>query len=148
MEDIIGAFGIDQRLIIIQIINFAILALALGYFLYRPVLKMLADRAAKITQGLADAAAAEAAKHAAEAEKQVVLTAAHHEAEAVGARAKTAADEKASEIVGQAQNKASEVLKNAEANSLALKAAALKESEKEVAKLAILASEKILQCRA
>jgi F0F1-type ATP synthase membrane subunit b/b' len=55
MEEIIHAFGIDQRLIIIQIVNFAILAGALGYFLYTPVLRLLREREEKIAQGLKDA---------------------------------------------------------------------------------------------
>jgi F-type H+-transporting ATPase subunit b len=145
MEEIIHAFGIDQRLIIIQIVNFAILAGALGYFLYTPILKLLREREEKIAQGLKDAEAAAAAKTAADAEKQTVLTAAHKEAEAVNERAKVAADAKATEIVAAAQDKAAELLKSAEAKGEAAKQAALKESENEIAKLAILATEKLLR---
>ncbi len=145
MEQIIEAFGIDQRLIIIQIINFAILMAALGYFLYKPVLKLLADREAKIAQGLKDAEAAATAKAEADAEKQTIVAAAHEEATAVGNRAKVAADRKAEEIVAAAQAKASELVKSAEARGEAAMAQALKESEKEVAKLAILATEKMLR---
>ena len=145
MEEIIHAFGIDHRLIIIQIVNFAILAGALGYFLYTPVLKLLREREEKIAQGLKDAEEAATAKTTAEAEKQTVLAAAHKEAEAVGERAKTAADAKSAEIVAAAQDKAAELMKSAEAKGEAMKAQALKESESEVAKLAILAAEKVLR---
>jgi F-type H+-transporting ATPase subunit b len=145
MEQIIEAFGIDHRLIIIQIVNFAILAGALGYFLYTPILKLLRDREEKIAQGLKDAEAAAAAKTAADAEKQTVLAAAHKEAEAVNERAKVAADAKATEIVATAQDKAAELLKSAEAKGEAAKQAALKESENEIAKLAVLATEKMLR---
>lgn len=147
MEEIIHAFGIDQRLIIIQIVNFAILAGALGYFLYTPVLKLLREREEKIAQGLKDAEAAAAAKAEADTEKQVVLAAVHKEAEAVGERAKGAADAKAAEIVASAQDKAADLLKSAEAKSETLKAQAIKESEKAVAELAILATEKMLRER-
>lgn len=147
MEQIIEAFGIDQRLIIIQIINFAILAAALGYFLYTPVLKLLREREEKIERGLKDAEEAAAAKTAAEAEKQTVLAAAHKEAEAVGERAKTAAEVKAAEIVAAAQEKAAELVKSAEAKGEAMKSHVIKESESEVAKLAILAAEKVLRER-
>jgi F-type H+-transporting ATPase subunit b len=77
--------------------------------------------------------------------KKTVLAAAHKEAEAVGERAKTAADTKAAEIVAAAQDKAAELMKSAEAKGEAMKAQALKESESEVAKLAILAAEKVLR---
>lgn len=147
MDAIIDAFGLDLRLIIIQIINFGILLAALVYFLYRPILNLLKERAEKIEQGLKDAAAAAEAKTAADAEKQVVLSAAHAEAEAVGARAKAAAAAKVGQIVDEAQAKAAQIVSSAEATGEALRAKALKDSEKEVAQLALLAAEKILRER-
>jgi len=148
MEEIIHAFGIDQRLIVIQIVNFALLMAALGYFLYKPILRLLAERESKIAQGIKDAEAAARAKETAEADKQAVLAAAHLDAAAVAERAKAGADEKTAVLISTAEAKAAELLKNAEANALALRAAAVKESEKEVAQVAILAAEKLLRERA
>lgn len=148
MDAIIDAFGLDLKLIIIQIINFGILMAALVYFLYKPVLNLLKDRADKIEQGLKDAEAAAAAKVAADAEKQAVLSAAHQEAAAVSERAKVAAETKASEILAVAEDKAADLVKNAEAKGESLKAEAIKESERAVAEMAILATEKILRERA
>ncbi len=148
MEDIINAFGIDRRLIAIQLINFTILVLALGYLLYRPILKLLNEREEKIAQGLKDAEEAKSFKANAALEKQNVLTAAHQEAEAVAGRAKAAADAKTAEMLALAEVKAAELVKNAELKSAVLKEQALKESEREVAQLAILAAEKILRERA
>ncbi|HMA79010.1 MAG TPA: hypothetical protein VKP88_07860, partial [Candidatus Paceibacterota bacterium] len=62
MEQLIQAFGIDTRLIVVQIINFGLLLALLSYFLYRPILNLLEEREAKITQGIKDAEAAAAAK--------------------------------------------------------------------------------------
>ncbi len=148
MEEIINAFGIDQRLIVIQIINFAILAGALGYFLYTPLLKLLRDREAKIAQGLKDAEAAAVAKAEADTEKQAVLAAAHLEAGAVHERAKVSAEATAAAIVDEGSRKAQDIVSAAEATSELLRANALKESEREIAKLAILATEKLLAERA
>lgn len=148
MEEIIKAFGIDQRLIIIQIVNFAILATALGYFLYKPVLKLLREREEKIAQGLKDAELASKAKSEADAEKQVVLSNAHKEAEAVSERAKNSAKQTEAELVEAAQAKAAAILKDAEVKGEQAKAEAIKASEKEVAQLAILATEKLLRERA
>jgi len=147
MEDIIEAFGIDARLIIIQIVNFAILAGALVYFLYKPILNLLKEREEKITQGLRDAEEAAQAKTQADIEKQVILTDAHKEAEAVGMRAKESAKLKESEIVSEAEAKAVSILKEAEIKAEQARRDALKSSEKEVAQMAILASEKILRER-
>ncbi len=148
MDEIINAFGIDTRLIIIQIINFAILMAALGYFLYTPVLKLLREREEKIAEGLRDAELAKAAKAEAESEKQGVLAAAHRDAAAVSARATDTAARQASEIVESAQAKAAQLIKDAEVKGEQARKAAILESEKEVAKLAVLAAEKILRERA
>ena len=144
MEQLLHAFGIDGKLIVIQIINFVVLAGALTYFLYKPVLGMLATREEKIAQGIKDAESAANAKAEADSEKKVILTEANKEAEAVGSRAKTHADEKGVEIVAEANDKAASIIASAQAKSEDLKVQARKESEAEVAKLAILAAEKIL----
>ncbi len=145
MEDIINAFGIDGRLIVIQIVNFAILMAALGYFLYNPLLNLLREREEKIVAGIKDAEAAAIAKASAETEKAAVLTAAHTEAVAVNARAKSAADVKAAEIVSAAETAAAVAKAKAATEAEELKAAAIKASEAEIAKTAILAAEKILR---
>lgn len=148
MDQIIHAFGIDVRLIIIQLVNFGLLMVVLGYFLYKPVLKLLADREAKIAQGLKDAEDAAKAKNEAGVEKQAILAAAHADATLVANRAKKAAEEKASEIVGSAEERAAAVVADAEAKREQIKEQARKESEKELAGVAILAAEKILKERA
>jgi F-type H+-transporting ATPase subunit b len=145
MDEIIHAFGIDGRLIIIQVVNFGILMVALGYFLYKPILRILKEREEKITQGLKDAEDAARAKAEAGEEKQTILTSAHMEAGEVAKRAQVAAETQASEIVAGAQEKAAAVLSDAEIKREQIKAQALKESEKEIASLAVLAAEKVLR---
>ena len=145
MEQLIHAFGIDVKLIVVQIVNFTVLVVLLSYFLYKPVLKVLADREQKIAQGIKDAEAAAAAKSAAETEKQSILSAAHAEAETVARNAKTYADEKSEQIVTEARVKADGVIKDAQVKGEEIKTRAQKESEAEIAKLAILAAEKVLR---
>ncbi len=148
MEQLIAAFGLDLRLIIIQVVNFGLLMVALTYFLYTPVLKLLREREEKIAQGMKDAArAAEALAEAAD-EKKGIITAANQEAEAMASRAKTHADEKAAVIMAEANTKAAQVAKDAALRAEEAKTRALKESEAEIAKLAILAAEKVLKERA
>ena len=145
MEQLIHAFGIDVKLIVIQIINFIVLAVALSYLLYKPVLKILKEREDKISQGIQDAEAAAQAKASADDEKKQVLSAAHKDAEGIASTAKNYADQKAAEIVAEAQIKAQNVVKNAESKGEDIKVQAQKESEAEIAKLAVLAAEKILK---
>jgi F-type H+-transporting ATPase subunit b len=145
MEAIVEAFGIDAHLIIVQIVNFAILMAALGYFLYTPILNLLRDREEKIAAGIRDAEAAAVAKASAEEEKKVVLTDAHKAAVEVSARAKVAAEVTAAEIIAAAETAAAAAKAKAAVEAENLKVAAIKASEAEIAKTAILAAEKILR---
>ena len=43
MGQVLAAFGIDWRLLLINSINFGLLLLALWYFLYGPLMKMLEE---------------------------------------------------------------------------------------------------------
>jgi len=145
MDQLISAFGIDVNLIIIQIVNFAILAGFLWYFLYEPVLKMLNTREEKITQGIADAENAALALAKAEEEKAGILTKAHESAKEVANRAKTEADNSAAAILAEARKKAEVAVLEAKKEAELLQAKIKKETEAEITKTAILAAEKILR---
>ena len=147
MEQLITAFGIDVKLIVIQIINFAVLAGLLTYFLYKPLLKILQEREDKIKQGIVDAETAAKAKDSALEEKKAMLSQAQSEAQAIDVRAQAFGKEKEAELLKNAQAKAEEVVKDAQLKSVLLKEQALKESEAEIAKVAILAAAKVLEQR-
>ena len=148
MEQLIHAFGIDARLILIQVVNFGLLMAVLTYFLYKPVLRVLTERQEKIAQGIKDAEEAGQAKAEATEKKKIVIAAANKEAEAMASRAKEHAVTKADQIIAAAQVKAIQVAKAASLRAEEVKAIALKESESEITKLAILAAEKVLMERA
>ncbi len=144
MDQLIQAFGIDAKLIVVQIINFTILVGALSYFLYKPVLKLLNEREEKVKQGIKDAEEAAAARAEAETEKQSILGTAHKDAEEVAAKAKVYAEEKAANITALADEKAAGIVSAAEEKAVNIKLRAKEESEAEIAKLAVLAAEKVL----
>lgn len=145
MEQVIQAFGIDGRLIIIQAVNFGILLFALWYFLYTPVLRILDERQKKIEQGVQDADAAAEKLHAADTQKAELLTVAHGEAEEIVTRAKEFADKKGADIIAHAQEKGERALEDAHKKAGEIQKEAQKESEKEVARAAVLAAETILR---
>lgn len=145
MEQLLTAFGIDTKLIVIQILNFFVLMAVLSYLLYKPVLKILNEREAKIRQGIIDAEEAAKARDSAEEARKEVLSAAHKEAEEINSRAKIHAEESAGAIVIEAQAKANRVITDAKEKTEQMKALARAESESEVARLAMLAAEKVLR---
>lgn len=144
MQEIIQAFGIDLRLIVIQIVNFGLLAGALWYFLYTPVLKLIAEREEKIKQGVVDAEKASKALLEADAEKGLILKEAHGEATQIVARGTHHAEEREKTLLAETSEKVARQLKSAEVQAEETRIKILKESESEIAKLAMLATEKIL----
>lgn len=145
MEEILHAFGINGKLIIVQIFNFGILAGALWYFLYTPIFSILKEREEKIKQGVADAEIAKKTRADSEMARQEVLKEAHTEATHIVNRGTLHAEEKANALLAEAAEKASRNITDAEKEARELKETARKESEAEIAKLALLGAEKILR---
>ena len=145
MQEIIHAFGIDWRLIVIQIFNFSVLAGILWYFLYTPVLKLLNEREEKIKKGIADALDAEEALRVADSEKTKVLREAHIEASKIVARGTAHAEAKEKVLLDEASDKIGRDIATAQALGEEIKQKAIRDSEAEIAKLAILGAEKVLR---
>jgi F-type H+-transporting ATPase subunit b len=143
--EIFHAFGIDYRLLIVQIVNFGVLLLVLWKFLYTPLLKMMDDRKAAIHKGVLDAEHASKKLAEAEAEKRALLTKAAQDADALSERARKDAAEKERHATLEAEAKAARVLAEAESKSAEMKQQALAESKQEIAKLVVLGMEHALK---
>ncbi len=145
MDQLFSAFGIDGKLLIAQLINFGVLFVALTWLLYKPVMKTLDERRAKIAQGVEDAEAASAKLATADAEASTRVHTAETEAEGIVALARDAANTEKARIMKEADARAAQVAIDAELRAKETAAQALRESEKEVARLAVLAAEKVLR---
>ena len=148
MEQIINAFGIDLRLITIQIVNFGILLAALSYFLYTPILKILDERKRLIEKGIVDAKDASLSRENAVREKEEILKNAVSEAGSIVKRGEEAAEREAGSIVKDAHEQSSRIVADGEKKAQALASSVRAKSEAEIAKIAVLAAEKILKERA
>lgn len=145
MGDLVAAFGIDWKLMIAQAVNFVILVAVLGYFVYGPVMRMLAERAARVAQGLKDAEAAQKEREAVAAERSAIVAEAQHEAEKIVARGQDEGKHERNSIVKSAQDRAAQIVRDADLAAEEAKRKALKDSEADVARAAVLAAEKILR---
>ena len=144
MEQLFATFGVNWKLLLIQAVNFGLLLSALTYFLYKPLLKMLDDRRDKIAEGVRAAEAADQRLADAKQEADGIVGDAAHQAEGLVMTAKSRADERGGEIVKAAEARAEAVLKDAAVRAEEAKRQALLASEREIAKAAMLAAEKIL----
>lgn len=147
MEQIIHTFGIDWKLLLIQVFNFALVLVALWYFLYRPLLRMIAKRKTLIDEGIQKAELANREAKLAEQKKNELLREATKEAELVVGAAKRRAEEVEKTLIADARVKEARIVKDAELRAEEEKKRLLRESEAEIARLAILAAAKVLEVK-
>lgn len=147
MDQLFSAFGIDWRLLIAQAVNFAIVLVALRYFLYTPVLTMLTKRRELVAKGVEDAEQAAALLAGADDEAAKRVATADTEAESIVSAARETANAEKVRLLKDAEVRAAAVTKDAEARAAEVAAREKRESEKEIARLAILAAEKILRAK-
>lgn len=100
--------GLNLGFLLVQIVNFAIIFVVLRAWVYKPIVKMLDERRAKIAQGLEDAR--------------------------VAADARASAEEAASKIMEEAQGKGAEILKDATSRAELLKKDLVNEAQKTIEK--------------
>lgn len=145
MSDLFAVFGVNWQLLFIQVVNFAVLLGLLTYLLYKPILKVIDERQKKIAEGVKTAEAAERQLAEAKEVSEGIKGSATREAEAMVAAARARAGERGAEIVKTAEARAAATLKDATERAEEAKHQALKESEREIARAAMLAAEKILR---
>jgi F-type H+-transporting ATPase subunit b len=145
MSALFSTFGIDWHLLIAQTVNFVVLLAILSWLLYKPVLKMVDERKRLVVKGVEDAEEAERKLAEADGEAAIRVGSAEKEAEEIvkGARALGAA-EKAT-LLKEAEARAAQVERDAAARAAEDLARAKRESEKDIARLAVLAAEKVLR---
>ena len=145
MQALFAAFGLNGSLILAQAVNFGIVLIALTYFLYKPINKVLDARQKKVAKGIEDANNAAEKLATADGIASAKLTTAETEAEGIMLSARDAAKSEKNRILKEAEDRAAHVAADADARAKEASAKMLRESEKEVARLAVLAAEKILR---
>lgn len=98
--------------ILFQILNFGVVMYLLNKVLYKPVMKMLDDRAKKINEGMSQAEKNLKAGEEIEKTKKSEISKARKEASAIINAAEVDAKKKADEIVKKAHDKAKEEVSN------------------------------------
>lgn len=144
MDQIIATFGIDWKILIVQIVNFSVLFAVLSYLLYKPLMRLIEQRRTQIIESIANAERAENALKDADAKKIEIVTKASIEAEGVLAAAREAAKAKEAAILSDARERYDRILAEGALKSEELKREALEESREEMARLIVLGVEKTL----
>lgn len=113
MADLFHQLGIDWRLLLAQGANFFVVLVVLTAFVYRPLLRLLAERRARIEFGLKGAEEAERRLNEIEAERQTRISQADREAVAIIGKAETTAKQQAEGIVASANQRSDTIVHDA-----------------------------------
>ena len=137
-------FQVNLFQVIIASANFAVFLVGLWVFALKPVSKMLADRKARIEQGLKDAEQARSDRENAEAERVATLSEARREANDILARAQKVAQETRDSDIAATKEELERMRVRAAAEIEAEKVRAVADVRAEVADLALLAAGRVV----
>jgi len=140
-----AALGINGAFLLAQIVNFFILLFLLKKFVFPPIVNMLDDRKKRIAEGLT---AADVARREAEEERKRLmaqLEAERAEAQQRVAAASAQAEKVKEDILAQARREAEAIKTSAIEEAEAEKQRILAEAHKQIAELAMLATERVVR---
>jgi F-type H+-transporting ATPase subunit b len=143
--ELINALGLDFKILIVQLLNFAILFFILNKFGFQPMLKFLEERNQKISKGVQNANLAEKRLIEISEKEKAVLSNAKKEAKKIMEEVKKDAEKKKQEIIDSAKNEVGLVINTEKEKIQQEKAEVLKELRTEVSGLVMMSLEKILE---
>ncbi len=140
-----SSLGISLPLLLAFVINFIILLILLGKFLYKPVLKMLDERTQKVKESMDWAESIKRDYEQAKVEVQKQIERGRQEAQAIIAQAVQKGENLREEAKREASVQAKAIVEKARAELEAERDKMVEDLRKEFVSLLILASEKVIR---
>lgn len=142
--EILSKLGIDWRLLLAQIVNFAILLAVLYTFVYKPLLALLEKREKMIAKSVEDARAIEERLRNTEKGTQEVLTNARKEAKQILEAAEQTAEERRKVAVEKTKEDLHHIVEQTRAMLKGEKETMMQEVQHEIAHIVVQATERVL----
>lgn len=138
------ALGINLGYLVVQILNFIILMFILNWWIYGPVVKLLAERRERIAKGLEDARIASEARENAEKEAEKIIAESQTKASEVVREAAVRAEEAGRDIKASADADIVKAREDAKAQGEQERDRILSDVRGQVAALAMAATQKLV----
>ncbi len=138
------ALGINLGYLISQIVNFTLLAVLLYFVAYKPILRMLDERSARIKKGLEDAELASQRASAMEQEFEKRMVEARKEGQEIIAQATQMSEKARQDILDKAREEARAQIEKAREEISRERELAMAELRQQVADLSLIISEKVI----
>jgi F-type H+-transporting ATPase subunit b len=136
--------GINLGYLISQIVNFTILAVLLYFVAYKPVLRMLDERSARIKKGLEDAELASRRAAEMEQEFEQQMAQARKEGQEIIAQATQMSEKARQDILDKAREESKALIEKAKEEISRERDLAMAELRQQVADLSLAISEKVI----
>lgn len=141
---VIGMFGLNGSMFAAQLVNFLLVLFVLWRFAYKPIIRMLEEREAKIAKSVADAEAVEERVKAFETERESMLAAARKDAQEIVTIAVAQSDERKTEMIEAAKREVERVISKGKQQLTIDKEVMLRDMRKEMVDIAVKAAARIL----
>ena len=138
------ALGINLGYLVSQIVNFTLLAVLLYFVAYKPILRMLDERSARIKTGLEDAEKASRRAAEMEQEYQRRVAEARREGQEIVAQATQMSEKQRQEILDRAREEANTQIERAKEEISREREMAMGELRQQIADLSLTISEKVI----
>lgn len=143
--DLLAQFGIDIKLFVWQIINFAVLFVVIYKLLYRPLIAILEKRTETIEKSLEEARKIEERSKASQEEYASIIANAKREAATIIEEARTLAEKQREESLDRAKQDIANVVSQAKLQLQQERGIMLKEAKDRFAELVVKTTRVILQ---
>lgn len=142
---IVGTLGLKTEIFVAQLVNFLIILIVLWRWAYKPLIKVLEDREARIKKGLEDADSVAARLTDIENEHAAMLRAAREEASNVIKEAHGVGEAKREELLEKSREEISKLVTDARKKIAQERVEAAEELKKEISALVITTAEMVLK---
>lgn len=143
----LGALGIDLKLFLAQLVNFAVVFFVMWKWVYVPLLKTMDERTKRIERGLSDAEAAAASKRMADEARAEIVAEARSESRRIIEAAAASAEAARAETVALAKADVERTVARGKERLAAEQAEILAAVRAEAADLVTAAAEKVLRAK-
>ncbi|HYF05601.1 MAG TPA: F0F1 ATP synthase subunit B [Patescibacteria group bacterium] len=142
---IVGLFGLNAKVFIAQLINFAIVLFVLWKWVFGPITKKLDDRASMIEKSVQDAETIAKEKQEFQKWRQQEISSARVEAARIITDSKTEAEAVKNEVLEVTKSEQRKIIADTQEELRKEKNKAVNEAKNEVATMVVSATEKILK---
>ncbi len=143
MEPLIATFHIDWKIIIAQMVNFAIVFAVLYWFALKPLMVLMQNRTNKILQGIKDAKTNSEVLAKSTAEYEASILKAKKEAQALFETGKKEAQAKKETMMTEAKAEVEKMIEGGKKTLEIEKVKMVAEAKKEIVDLVVLATQKL-----